>query len=568
MDQLKTILGHLKKQHFWVLAGLVLLLSLTGWYLASTQLAEEYATNKGKIENEFNELRQIVSQTNHPNEKFEAGTNVLTANLTKDVQKAWTLVYADQKAKVLKWPTALGDDFLEWIEAASPTDDIPIDYRDMYLNYVKEEFPRLLQIVDARPFWDHDDEESGGAEGSRRPRMEALAPNRRNRPVAQKKDYTVIWEAKNQRAIDEALDFGEGIPDSTAVRFCQENLWVYHALLNAIAQVNEGATGNHNAKIKEIVALNIGREASMMMLESLASGRIVGSHEGMGAGMGGMPMGMTGGEMPAGAAGGAPGGIGEGMMPDGTERASNMLDDKRYVDEKGIPLPSGTAGPAEFKRMPIQMQLVMDQREIARLLVALADSALPVEIRQLRINAKMSGVLRQPHRQFGYGNEGGSSAQGSRGGPVAMRRDKAFEDSMQYPYDLPVELTGIIYIFNPPDKSLIVAGATSDGDAIPAAADDAPQAPVEPAAAEPSATETEQPAAEAASEAAEQAGNEETGADDKAGEVKEPAESDAADPANKAKAATEPDAEAPPAGFESGEAPGGEPADGTTPPPN
>jgi hypothetical protein len=420
MDQLKTILAQLKKHNFWVLATLVLLLSLTGWYLGSTQLDEEYTTNKGKIENEFNELRSIVSKTNHPNEKFEAGTNVLTAGLTKDVQKAWSLVYADQKAKVLKWPDALGRDFLDWMEAAGPNEEIPIDYRDMYLNYVKEEFPRLLQIVDARPFWDREEEEAGGP-GNRRPSVEPLAPGRRNRPVSPKKDYIVIWEKKNQQTIDESLDFPEGIPDSTAVRYCQENLWVYHALLNAIARVNVGATGNHNAKIKEIVSLNIGRDASSLVLESLASGRIIGG----GDALAGAPMGMEGAGM-----GGIPaGGPGMGMAPEGNEGAKNTLDDKRYVDEKGIPMPSGTVGPAEFKRMPILMQLVMDQREIAKLLVTLADSALPVEIRQLRINTKMAGVLRQPHRQFGFGSAQGGG--GGRSGPVAMQRDQAFEESMQ-----------------------------------------------------------------------------------------------------------------------------------------
>lgn len=472
MDKVKAFMATMKKHHFWVLTGLVLILSLTGWYLAASDLEAQYKANRQKIDSEFTELTSIVSKTNHPNEKFEQGTKLLTADLRKDVNKAWTLVYADQKSKVLKWPPQLGEDFLEWMDDPDNYEkEIPVEFRERYLNYVKEEFPRLLEIVDARPFWDKsEDEAGGGAFGGRRRPAAGTMVGGKKRPEVPQRDFKVIWDRKNQQAIDESLDFPRGTPSTVAVRFCQENLWVYHALLNSVAHVNEDATGHHNAKIKEIISVSIGQDASEILQESLASGRVISANGQVGqSGMpmampmegGGMPMqmptpggdGMEGGERP----GVAPGMLGAGNKP---------LDDKRYLDDKGMPLLTGTTGAAEFKRMPIVMRLVMDQREIAKLLVRLADSPLPVEITQLRINTKMQGYSDQRPRLFGGGMDGGGGL-GARGGPNVMRRDKTLEEATQNPYDLAVELQGIIYIFNPPDRklteALIAEGEIAEG---------------------------------------------------------------------------------------------------------
>ncbi len=42
----------------------------------------------------------------------------------------------------------------------------------------------------------------------------------------------------------------------------QEDLWVYQALLKIIDNLNDRATGNYNAKVKEIQSLLIGGEAA------------------------------------------------------------------------------------------------------------------------------------------------------------------------------------------------------------------------------------------------------------------------------------------------------------------
>ncbi len=68
-------------------------------------------------------------------------------------------------------------------------------------------------------------------------------------------------------------------------------------------------------------------------------------------------------------------------------------DEGRYVDDKGMPLTAGSTAPPEFKRMPVYMQLLIDQREIARLLVECANSPLPIEVRQFRVTPADPSVL-------------------------------------------------------------------------------------------------------------------------------------------------------------------------------
>jgi hypothetical protein len=122
---------------------------------------------------------------------------------------------------------------------------------------------------------------------------------------------------------------------------------------------------------------------------------------------------------------------------DGPGAPAKPLDEGRYVDANGERLAGGVAATQPFKRMPIHMKLTMDQREITRLLVASANSTLPVEIRQLRIGSTKQGGSRA--------GKSSSSSAASQGGSSRGTSEEASDS-----YDVPVELHGIIYIYNPP----------------------------------------------------------------------------------------------------------------------
>ncbi len=47
MDQLRKIVGWFKRQHFWVLSGVVALIALGSWWSAAGTLSKEFTSNKG-----------------------------------------------------------------------------------------------------------------------------------------------------------------------------------------------------------------------------------------------------------------------------------------------------------------------------------------------------------------------------------------------------------------------------------------------------------------------------------------------------------------------------------------
>ncbi len=131
--------------------------------------------------------------------------------------------------------------------------------------------------------------------------------------------------------------------------------------------------------------------------------------------------------------------------------------------------------------MPIFMQLLIDQREISRLLVECGNSPLPVEVKQLRINP---ASLRRPGRSdvssmFMSPKAGGGGRLGGAGSGMGSESSNASDRELN-PYDVPIELQGIIYIFNPPNRAkLAVAGQAAEiAPAEEASPPDASPAPV------------------------------------------------------------------------------------------
>ena len=477
MDQLKVYLALLKKHHFWVLSVVVLIVGAAGWFIASTALSNTYKTERAKIDNEFSELQKVTGLAEHPNEKWKEGMDGLTNQLATRVESAWRLSYEEQQQKVLLWPKELGAPFAKTMASLSATEEIPLTMRNRYLNYVENEFPKLLQIADARPYFVTDQrfDEKGqpvrpGAPRPQAPRGgkrgEAVKPNVPEVLEDPDHDYKVTWDTKNQTAIHQELTFAS-TPTSPQVRFTQENLWVYRSLLNLIANVNDKATGHHNARIKEIRDLLIGNLAGEEFKKGIAGTHIIKSANAPTVGVAPVLTNPDGDAIPPPTAAAAPVAV-QVFGPDGLPLATP--DAGRYVDAKGAPLVPGTnVADSEFKRMPVYLKLFMDQREISHLLVQCANSPLPVEVRQLRINPK--------------GTQINSQAVGKQPG-----------EQDQNPYDLVVELHGIIYIFNPPNRTKLglnpaVATDAADPAAPPAPFDAVPvdaapvdAAPIEPAA--------------------------------------------------------------------------------------
>ncbi len=267
----------------------------------------------------------------------------------------------------------------------------------------------------------------------------------------------------------------QSTPQSNRIWLTQEDLCVYEELLVIIARTNQeaGADRYSNAKIRDIYSLDVGARAAQA---SRGKGRIVmvapvggvGDPSGMDRGMGMMGRGMEGGEMGGygemmGGGRGAGmdfgeqsygGGMGGGMYGRGGEMGGGLTGDaalfaSRYLDNDGKPIqPTGDGGldefgNKEFKRLPIRMQLEMDQRWLPHLIAECANAPLQVEVTEVRISPAGGIASSGSGRGRGGGSRSNRVAGGRSGEPMIPEHE---------PNIKPVIIQGTIFIFNPPSE--------------------------------------------------------------------------------------------------------------------
>jgi hypothetical protein len=460
MDKVKHFFKLLRTHHFWLLSLVIVILSLFAWFRASGALTAQFQKNRNEVTSRFDALNRITSQP-AANDKIIQDVEQQTQTQRERVRKVWEELYGNQKEKILFWPPQLGDDFLRRINQLPFGAEIPQNLREDYRDYVRERFKELPRIVKASPESISRATGAGGRQamavvaGSR----PAMADAEGNGGAAAAGDYLVDWNDYGEIELKLVWD---QLPASLKVWVTQEDLWVYETLLNVIAKTNEGATGNHDAAIKQIVRLQVGRDAA---LESASTGRITRMQAGAGSeeprGPQAMPGAGEGDPMRA----GEPGRAGSGTAD--AEAEAKYLAQYRYLGDDGKPIAdaaaAGSAG-LEFKRLPVRMELIMDQRKLPLLLVECANATLPVEVEQVRINATAGAgglgrdVVRtvMPRRDEGVGVGSSFARPGMMGeGGVAGAADPAI---------VPVTIHGIIYIYMPPNLEAL--GISESGPAV------------------------------------------------------------------------------------------------------
>jgi hypothetical protein len=199
-------------------------------------------------------------------------------------------------------------------------------------------------------------------------------------------------------------------------------------------------------------------------------------------GMEGMTEGMEGGVMPEMPTGGEGMEGGPGML--GTRKDLDAdLKANRYVDKKLNPLENpddpATRPFAEFRMMPVRMELVMDQRRIPELLVNLANSPMSVETKRVSLQPGTGIKVRLDRPTgggVGFGEEGGYSAGARRRGGgmgleegMGMGRGSDQETSVSA-YDMPIEILGVVYIYEVPNREELGTGTAGQEEEEVAAA--------------------------------------------------------------------------------------------------
>lgn len=518
MDQLKKVLVAVRKYHFWVLGAVVVVLLLIFWSTASAKLSKDYETQKTSISGHFTNMSTLAGAVDPPNQVVIDVLVKVHEGLKQNVLDAWKYLYEEQR-KNNPVPGVLGENFKTIWDSLRPDEELPFNMRDTYWYFIRDYFPKLLERVDIRR--PKNPELAGGAGG----------PGMRGMPGVpgmmegvgggnQAVEYIgkVVWDKTNYDQLLRRFDWRER-PTSKEIRLAQEDLWVYETLLNIIKDLNKDSTSHYNAAVKRIRAVDIGRDATKAFHESrnslgLASLQPAPAAAAPGAapttGPGAMGQPMPPGSMSPGPMGpgamppGGPGmmevpmamqpGMMEGpmMMPGaGLPLTADFLMAYRYVDQNEQPVPLENGVPkqpySEFRMMPIHMSLLMDQRKIPELMVKCANSNMPIELRQIRLapgkTAKVNygaaagggagsvgytpGMMEGPG-MMGPGMEGPMDQGGMDEGPgMGGPGMGAEEGAYRGPYDVPVDILGIIYIYEPPDKAKLGTGTASTGEAPP-----------------------------------------------------------------------------------------------------
>ncbi|NLS98337.1 MAG: hypothetical protein GXX96_39910 [Planctomycetaceae bacterium] len=534
MDQVKVALAVMKKHGFWILVVVVVLVGVGVWFTAARALAAAYEARKTALQTQYTTVNGIKSESTgeeaaHPNEeRIERWSQRILKN-RKEALVAWERMYADQKNRN-QWPGSLSRRFHQMIrEVEARGIEIPNEFLEEYQTFINQHFKVIDQMINRRKPKEVDRSKvaggpmgagysTGGAEYMGAPGGMEYGGEEAGGDMM---GYGVTSGVEMEGIVDwNDADYGriqQGVywvtrPLTIEVLLAQEDLWVYEALLRSIKKTNDkaGATNYYNAAIKRIEALEIGQPAAVSM--KAAKSRIgMGGPGGGGGGYGGESMGSEyggemmeyGAEMEADAAAGSAsmgmdmgmGGMGPGMGTGATrspEQVKERLLRGRYVDMTGEPQASDAQPFAEFKLMPVHIYVIMDQQKLPDFLVSLANSEMPVDVKQVSIQAggKMNPVSGGGYGMGGmpggdmtgdYGGMGGFGAMGSYGGVDTGAEGGgdyggggyggamggyssrgAATSTHEVRQDVPIEIFGVIRIFNPPDMEKLGTGSATD----------------------------------------------------------------------------------------------------------
>ncbi|GAF83142.1 unnamed protein product, partial [marine sediment metagenome] len=158
MEKFNKFLTVLKKYQFWVICGSVLVTTLVCWWMATRGLAGQFEKRKTKLEGDF---RGVVVQPNHPNEGVIKAIHERRDLLKRGVYEAWEILYREQKEKN-PLPEVLGPAFKRQFESLKPGEELSHINREIYLNFIEEHLPTLLEKVDVRRPAEETDEKRAG----------------------------------------------------------------------------------------------------------------------------------------------------------------------------------------------------------------------------------------------------------------------------------------------------------------------------------------------------------------------------------------------------------------------
>lgn len=409
MDQLKSTLAVLQKYHFWILCGLAVVVSLFVWFWTTANLAGQTEARQKKIDGKFAEMRRIVENDDHPNRRVVEAVNAAEQKTAEGVRAAWRTLYRKQKSNN-QLPAELRADFKTAFQdvVAGRRESLSSQHLSQYQRFIGRQLPKLFEPLDLL--------RTKGGEGNGEDTDGNGGAGARQRDFGLPQVTGVVkWDEGDRKRITDPFLFDNRQPSTAQVLMAQEDLWVYQALVRVISNTNAGKHYHSDAVVREITTMQIGRHVPRTGQNPPEVASSLGE---------------------AGTSGSGP---------------SANLDVSRYVDDQGMPLPEGSTPPyykhpfEEFKMMPIRMELVIKQKEIPKLLVECCNSTMPIETRRFRLRPGQGSSfnVRQASSSGDVGQRPAHASAAGRGGAIRDGDDDSY---------VPIEIEGIICIYNPPEE--------------------------------------------------------------------------------------------------------------------
>ncbi|QDV25419.1 hypothetical protein [Aureliella helgolandensis] len=342
MDQLKQVFAQVAKFQFWIITGLVVVMSCVGFFLARSQINGLYTAQTTALDSHYSGLDSVRSKiSTHPNSFSQEKMNEIIGQLREDVRVSWEKQY-ERQARLLKWRVeaikspALVKKLEEFmpIEKNLTFPDEPAGFtnydRENYARYFDLQMEELAKIIGVAWVGEVSKDAAGGgyggmmggggyggeammgggsygAEGGSGSGYGGTGGGYGGEAMmgggyggmmgggmygagamANKQRDLVTWPKTSQDQLISSIKLWTGkAPTVYEIVYTQENMWVLEGLLNIIKRTNGDALANFQCVIKEIEFIRIGKSAigSAGTIDSISGAR--GAMGGAGSMMGG-----------------------------------------------------------------------------------------------------------------------------------------------------------------------------------------------------------------------------------------------------------------------------------------
>jgi hypothetical protein len=369
MDQLKVILEY----RFWVLSALAVLIPPIGWWVSTGNMATETDKRAKVIAGKVTAINSLTKDlSGAANKEWIDSATQVNVKLAGMVDQTHKRLYEHQRPVMVWWPLV-----------RSRLDEAQVKYRgDVALNPQAFLIVRKLFISRYDEMWQTDVyqtvEPFDIIKGSGK-----VWCSDANGTIQITKAPVETWTQRQMITAEEMWD-------------AQEDLWMLHALMKAVARVNEGSSSIDDARIKRLISATL-RGGSKSDLDDRRKKKQTPA-QAAGTGTAAQSSSPT-------FSGGRPGG---GLTPNfgrsnvdtgpkplpmidpddifGSDETSSTM---QVTKRSGGAEPSGGTGQrwfesdSKWRARAFVLRVVMDHQEIPKLLTVLTEAPFPVHIEQV-----------------------------------------------------------------------------------------------------------------------------------------------------------------------------------------